>query len=175
MARLAERHDVDLHLGPTASLVVLGDAARLEQVVVILLDNAITCNRPGGLVDVTLRRAGGQALLDVRDTGRGIPAAELPHLFARFHRGWGAGVSAEGSGLGLAIAHAIVCAHRGRLHVRSEPGVGSCFSVLLPLAPNPGRDRYTGTCARHARISAANRTKQRRTGLARPGRPGGRR
>jgi two-component system, OmpR family, sensor histidine kinase BaeS len=87
-------------------------------------------------VVVTLCRAGDQAVLEVRDTGPGIPAADLPHLFARFYRGRGAGVAAEGSGLGLAIASGIVRAHRGRLHVHSEPGVGSRFSVLLPLAPN---------------------------------------
>jgi signal transduction histidine kinase len=135
MARLAERHAVALRLGPTPSLVVQGDPGRLEQVVVILLDNAITYNRRGGTVVVTLCRAGDQAVLEVRDTGPGIPAADLPHLFARFYRGRGAGVAAEGSGLGLAIAHGIVRAHRGRLHVHTEPGVGSCFSVLLPLAP----------------------------------------
>jgi signal transduction histidine kinase len=136
MARLAERHDVDLRLGPTTSLVVQGDAGRLEQVVVILLDNAITYNCPGGTVVVTLCRAGDQAVLEVRDKGPGIPAVDLPHLFARFYRGRGAGVAAEGSGLGLAIASGIVRAHRGHLHVHSEPGVGSCFSVLLPPAPN---------------------------------------
>jgi signal transduction histidine kinase len=136
MARLAHRHDVALRLGPSTAVVVQGDAGRLEQVVVILLDNAITYNRPGGTVVVTLGRAGDQAVLEVRDTGPGIPAADLPHLFARFYRGRGAGVAAEGSGLGLAIATGIVRAHRGRLHVHSEPGLGSCFSVLLPLAPH---------------------------------------
>src|SRR5205085_4281050 len=136
MARLAARHAVDLRRGPSTSMVVQGDAGRLEQVVVILLDNAITYNRAGGTVVVTLGRAGDQAVLEVRDTGPGIPAADLPHLFARFYRGRGAGMAAEGSGLGLAIASGIVRAHGGHLHVHSEPGVGSCFSVLLPLAPN---------------------------------------
>ena len=103
---------------------------------VILLDNAIAYNRAGGTVVVTLGRAGDQAVLEVRDTGPGIPAADLPHLFARFYRGRGAGMAAAGSGLGLAIASGIVRAHGGHLHVHSEPGVGSCFSVLLPLTPN---------------------------------------
>ena len=58
----------------------------------------------------------------------------LPHLFARFHRGQEAGTVAEGYGLGLAIAEGIVRAHRGRLLVRSEEGVGSTFTVLLPLS-----------------------------------------
>jgi signal transduction histidine kinase len=136
MARWAQRHAVALRRGPSTALVVQGDAGRLEQVVVILLDNAITYNRPGGTVVVTLGRAGDQAVLEVRDTGPGIAAADLPHLFARFYRGRGAGVAAEGSGLGLAIAEGIVRAHGGRLRVHSEPGVGSCFSVLLPLAPH---------------------------------------
>jgi signal transduction histidine kinase len=134
MARLAERHDIHLVNGAVAPLVVLGDAARLEQVLLILLDNAIKYNRPGGTVQVTLRGAGQQAMLEVCDTGRGIAATELPHLFARFHRGQEAGTVAEGYGLGLAIAEGIVRAHRGRLLVRSEEGVGSTFTVLLPLS-----------------------------------------
>src|SRR5919108_2662560 len=77
MARLAARHDVHLVNGAVAPLVVLGDAARLEQVLLILLDNAVKYNRPGGTVEVTLRGAGQQAMLEVRDTGRGIAATEL--------------------------------------------------------------------------------------------------
>jgi signal transduction histidine kinase len=134
MARLAERHDVHLANGAIPPLVVLGDAARLQQVLLILLDNAVKYNRPGGTVEVTLRGAGQQAVLEVHDTGRGIAASELPHLFARFHRGQGAGTVAEGYGLGLAIAEGIVRAHRGRLLVRSEEGVGSTFTILLPLS-----------------------------------------
>ena len=134
MARLAARRDVHLVNGAVAPLVVLGDAARLEQVLLILLDNAVKYNRPGGMVEVTLRGAGQQAMLEVCDTGRGIAATELPHLFARFHRGQGASTVAEGYGLGLAIAEGIVRAHRGRLLVRSEEGVGSTFTVLLPLS-----------------------------------------
>jgi signal transduction histidine kinase len=136
MARWAERHAVALRLDPTPALVVQGDAGRLEQVLVILLDNAIVYNRPGGTVVVTLGRTGEQALLEIRDTGPGIPAADLPHLCARFYRGRGAGAAAGGSGLGLAIAAGIVRAHGGHLHVHSELGVGSCVSVLLPLAPH---------------------------------------
>jgi signal transduction histidine kinase len=84
------RHDVHLGNGAVAPLVVLGDAARLEQVLLILLDNAAKYNHPDGTVEVTLRGAGQQAVLEVCNTGRGSAAAELPHLFARFHRGQGA-------------------------------------------------------------------------------------
>jgi len=117
-------------------LTVRGDAGRLEQVLLILLDNAVKYTNAGGEVEVTLRREGAQAALAVRDTGPGIPAAELPRLFARFHRAPGA--RAEGSGLGLAIAQGIVQAHHGRLRADSAGGVGSTFTVLLPLAPTPG-------------------------------------
>lgn len=150
MARLAERHAIGVHTGSITSLTVYGDAGRLEQLLLILLDNAIKYNRPGGTVEVTMRRDGQQAVLDVCDTGPGISAHELPHLFARFHRGRGAGLSAEGSGLGLAIAQGIVRAHNGRLHVRSVPDKGSCFTIRLPLASRADGDRrgrHPGTTA----------------------------
>ena len=133
MARLAERSSIELRQGTTAPLAVPGDAGRLEQVVVILLDNAIKYNHPGGTVELSLRREGNQAALAVRDTGRGIPANELPRLFARFHRGPGTGGAIEGCGLGLAIAQGIIRAHGGRLRATSTPGQGSTFTVLLPL------------------------------------------
>lgn len=137
MARVAAHHEVRMTLGRVDALSVQGDAGRLEQVLLILLDNAIKYTQAGGEVEVSLRRVERQALLEVRDSGRGIASEELPQLFARFHRGRGATTTAEGSGLGLAIAAGIVRAHRGRLQVRSEQGTGSTFSVLLPLAARP--------------------------------------
>jgi len=134
VARLAARADVEVRQGDTAPLLVWGDAGRLEQALLILLDNAVKYNRPGGVVEVTLRRASGQAALAVRDTGRGIPADQLPRLFARFHRAPGTAARTEGSGLGLAIAQGIVQAHHGRLLARSTVGEGSVFTALLPLA-----------------------------------------
>jgi signal transduction histidine kinase len=138
MAHLAARQRVAVRRGDMDPLTVRGDAGRLEQVLLILLDNAVKYTNAGGEVEVTLRREGAQAALAVRDTGPGIPAAELPRLFARFHRAPGAGARAEGSGLGLAIAQGIVQAHHGRLRADSAGGVGSTFTVLLPLAPTPG-------------------------------------
>jgi signal transduction histidine kinase len=113
---------------------VRGDRARLEQVVLILLENAVKYNRAGGRVAVAVRRRNLQAALEVSDTGCGIDPDELPQLGARFHRGRQAGRSAEGSGLGLAIAQGIVRAHGGHIAIASSAGSGTCVSVTLPLA-----------------------------------------
>ena len=134
VGRMASRQGVEVRQGETDPVTVRGDAGRLEQVLLILLDNAVKYSGPGGVVKATLRRKGGHAALTVRDTGPGIPAAELPQLFARFHRSPGAGTRTEGSGLGLAIAQGIVQAHNGRLRVRSVVGEGTAFTVLLPLS-----------------------------------------
>jgi signal transduction histidine kinase len=132
--RVASRQGVAVRQGETDPVTVRGDSGRLEQVLLILLDNAVKYSDPGGVVEVTLRRKGGHAALTVRDTGPGIPASELPRLFARFHRSPGVGARTEGSGLGLAIAQGIVQAHNGRLRVRSIVGEGTAFTVLLPLS-----------------------------------------
>jgi len=147
VARLAERHSVRVSCAESVPLVVQADAGRLEQVLLIVLDNAVKYNHAGGRVEVTVRRDGGQAAVAVRDSGRGIPAAELPHLFARFHRGRGTAATTEGHGLGLTIAQGIARAHRGRVQVDSAPGAGATVTLFLPLAartsagdPAIGRD-----------------------------------
>ena len=94
-----------------------------------------------------LRREGGTAVLTVRDTGTGIAAAELPHLFERFHRVRGAGGrSFEGSGIGLALVRELVRLHHGDVHVESAPGQGSTFRVTIP-APGPSRSPHAATAA----------------------------
>lgn len=135
MARVAARSNIRLTAGALAPTVVRGDAGRLEQVVLILLDNAVKYNHEGGTVEVSIRQEGQQAIVAVRDSGRGIPPDELTRVFARFHRGRGAGTVAEGSGLGLTIAQGIARAHNGRLGAASTPGEGSTFTLTLPLAP----------------------------------------
>ena len=153
LAPLAERADVLLTLDETAPLAVRGDAARLEQALVILLDNAIAYNRPGGSVAVEVRAEGGHARLRVHDTGQGIAATDMPSIFARFHRGadrdTGATETTTHSGLGLAIAAGIVRRHHGRIRAHSVQGEGATFDILLPLAargdgPNAGGGRGDG-------------------------------
>jgi two-component system OmpR family sensor kinase len=113
---------------------VLADGPRFELVITNLVDNAIKYTGAGGTVRVVVWRDPHEAGLTVRDTGPGIGADALPHLFDRFYRADAArSRSAGGSGLGLAICKEIVTAHGGRLWASSEPGHGSAFSLAMPL------------------------------------------
>jgi two-component system phosphate regulon sensor histidine kinase PhoR len=114
---------------------VSGDAAALERLLFNLVDNAVKYNRRGGSVHVRVASAGGQAVVEVRDTGVGIPAEALPRVFERFYRvDQGRGREDGGTGLGLAIVKHVAQLHGGRVEVESEPGRGSLFRVVLPLA-----------------------------------------
>lgn len=115
-------------------LEVSGDDEMLKRMLLNLLDNAVKYTLPGGEVNVTLASQNGNALIIVSDTGIGIPAAFLPHIFDRFYRVDKARSRAlGGAGLGLSIARWIVEAHEGKLLVESTPGRGSAFTVELPL------------------------------------------
>jgi two-component system sensor histidine kinase BaeS len=110
--------------------VVTGDATRLRSVVDNLVTNALRHTSAGGSVQVRGRREGDSVMVEVADTGSGIPPEQLPHVFERFTKG----PDSPGSGLGLAIAQGIVQAHGGELTVESEVGRGSTFRVRLALA-----------------------------------------
>ena len=112
---------------------VFVDREMWEKIVLNLLSNAFKFTLDGQ-VAVRLRPAGDDALLEVRDSGSGIPAHELPRLFERFHRVEGTrSRTHEGSGIGLALVSELVKLHRGRLEVDSTVGQGSCFRVRIPL------------------------------------------
>lgn len=129
---------VNTSLSSLDEAVVMGDPDRLEQVVLILLDNALKYTPRGGSVSVALDAQDGHAAVSVRDTGPGISREELPHIFDRFYRSPGSEQRhGEGSGLGLAIAKQIVESHGGRIEVQSVPGEGSVFTVSLPLSAAP--------------------------------------
>jgi len=132
-APLAEQRGIALRLSePLPDAVVRGDASWLERLFSNLLDNALKYSRKGDRVEVTLRLEGERARITIADSGPGISAEDLPHLFERFARG--AGSSERGGfGLGLPLAREIARAHGGALEVASEPEQGSRFSVLLPL------------------------------------------
>jgi two-component system sensor histidine kinase BaeS len=118
----------DLH-----ETIVNGDPRRLEQIVINLLSNALRYTDAGGYVSLSVRRQGDDAVLEVADTGIGIPAADLPNVFTRFWRGEKSRSRATGgAGIGLAIVHELVRAHGGRVMVESVPGEGSLFRVLMP-------------------------------------------
>jgi two-component system OmpR family sensor kinase len=114
---------------------VLGDAARLRQVVGNLLNNAITHTPPDVRIEVRLRTAGAEGVLEVADAGPGLPAEQAERVFERFYRADPSrGRDSGGTGLGLAIVAALVAAHGGRVEVDTAVGVGTTFRVMLPLA-----------------------------------------
>ena len=122
------------------------DMTRIEQAVLILVDNAAKYGPPGGLVTLSSELSGsGQLRIEVEDRGPGIPSEELPHVFERFYRvdktrtrkGDGEGPGQGGTGLGLPIARTIVQAHGGRIEVVSQPEEGTKVSLYLPLHSLP--------------------------------------
>jgi signal transduction histidine kinase len=122
-------------------LVALADSARLRRVLDNLLSNALKYSPEGGEITVSLTLAveagGAWAVLCVRDQGIGIPAADLPHVFAWARRATNVGPIA-GQGLGLAGAQRIIEQHGGTLTVQSHEGQGSAFTIRLPLPPAGG-------------------------------------
>ena len=140
MRPLAEAKGLRLDVRGGDGLGMHGDSARLRQVFYNLLDNAIKYTPEGGRVEVLLGRRDHEAVVTVRDTGAGIPAEHLPHVFDRFFRVDKARTRAEGgTGLGLSIAKSIVTAHGGRIELASAPGHGTTCTVSLPAGPRPRR------------------------------------
>ena len=98
------------------------------------MENAFKYTQEGGTVWVTLQKSGRSAVLKVQDNGPGIATEHLPHIFDRFYRVDKArSREAGGTGLGLAIVHQLVMLHGGEIRVESEVGVGTTFTVELPL------------------------------------------
>ena len=123
------------HGDEPVAVPVLGDAARLRQVVGNLLNNALTHTPPGARVEVRLRTAGAEGVLEVADAGPGLPPDQAQRVFERFYRADPSrGRDSGGTGLGLAIVAALVAAHGGRVEVDTALGVGTTFRVMLPLA-----------------------------------------
>jgi signal transduction histidine kinase/CheY-like chemotaxis protein len=119
---------------PDKAVRVLGDNARLQQVVVNLLDNANKYTERGGLLAVELRTEGGETVLCVRDNGRGIEPEILPRIFELFTQADQSLTRAQGGlGVGLALVQSLVALHGGRVKAHSTPGHGSEFIVRLPV------------------------------------------
>ena len=153
MEPLAREREVDLQQdqpgeAPTAEV----DPDRLQQVLLILLDNAIKHTPANGRVTLQVSRQEHDALIEVVDTGSGIAAEHLPRIFDRFYRADLARARADGgTGLGLTIAKMLVEAHGGELTLKSAPGQGTRASIRLPLAARAvGDGRWGGLAARLA-------------------------
>jgi signal transduction histidine kinase len=128
----AEAREVTIAVDGAESQPIVCDERRLDQVLRELLENAVKFSPDGGAVVVSLLGDGDTATVSVTDEGPGIPKAELDRIFERFFRGR-EGAERPGTGLGLSIAKELVDLLGGSLVVRSAPGSGSTFSVILPI------------------------------------------
>jgi heavy metal sensor kinase len=135
LAPIAQERDVSIAaVGSGSTATVNGDPEQLREAVNNIAANAILYNKAGGSVTISTRTIGGMARVEVVDTGIGIPAEAVPHVFDRFYRVDKArSRDAGGSGLGLSIARAIVVAHGGDIMCTSEFGTGSVFVISLPV------------------------------------------
>ena len=146
-ASRAERGGVALLFDGPASLAAAVDAPKVEGVLTNLLANALAFTSEGGKVRVSVGADGAEAVLAVEDTGTGIAAADLPHVFDRFRQVDGSATRThEGTGIGLALAKELVEMHGGTIGVESAVGFGTRFTVRLPrdAADAPGLGAETG-------------------------------
>jgi signal transduction histidine kinase len=151
---LAARRGVKVALDlPSRPVRIRHDPPRIGQVVANLVGNAVKFTPRGGSVRVSVGQTPDGARIDVVDTGVGIEASELPHIFERFYRGSRAHEArGSGSGLGLAIVRSIVDIHGGAITVESGPGAGSRFTVMLPHDP---RNVAESPAAKRADVASA--------------------
>lgn len=133
--RILARERIQLKLPEIDQIVINGDRDRLKQVLINLIANAIKYTPQGGEVVLSLGKVGDNARLIVRDTGLGIPAEDLPHIFERFYRAEKSRSRSKvgGFGLGLSIAYWIVNHHGGQIEVDSAEGKGTTFCIYLPI------------------------------------------
>ena len=120
--------------------IVRGDPARLRQLLLVLLDNAVRYSKSKGAIDVEVGRSKGKVTVQVSDSGVGVAPEELDGVFERFRRGGNAAeMNEEGLGLGLPLAKAIVEAHKGKIEMKSKVGKGTTVLVTLPADTEGGR------------------------------------
>ena len=125
--------DLSFAAPANADLRTRGDWDRLRQVFANLIENGLKYTPAGGTIRVDVRRNWEAVVITIADTGMGIPAEHLPHVFERFYRVDDARSRADGGfGLGLAISRAIIQVHQGRIDIASTPGQGTVFTVTLP-------------------------------------------
>ena len=129
-----EEEDLHLKLEITPPIpMILADKDKLKQVILNLISNAIKYNRPGGTIALGASKYKDQISFYVRDTGHGMRPEHVKQLFQKFYRVPGSERMADGTGLGLSITKRIVEGHGGRIDVSSQEGIGSTFTITLPL------------------------------------------
>ncbi|MFN2280338.1 MAG: sensor histidine kinase [Anaerolineales bacterium] len=134
MSRVAVERGVAMEVGSVQGKAV-ADPTRLRQVLLITLDNALRHTPSGGVIQLTVRESGGDVIIQVSDTGSGIPEQHLAHVFERFYRGErDRSQDSRGSGLGLSIARGLVEAMGGSIELQSQTGQGTQVTIHLPTA-----------------------------------------
>lgn len=130
--KIAERSKIKLESEISENIIINGDSTRLEQLLRILLDNSVKYNKPDGSIRVALTQIDKQAIIEISDTGFGIPRNHINKIFDRFYR-----VTTDrhlkGFGLGLTIAKQVVDEHKGRIKVESKEGEWTKFTISLPV------------------------------------------
>jgi heavy metal sensor kinase len=135
MGLIAAKREIALSAASEDGVEVVGDQTRLTQLLVNLVDNALAHTPAGGRVELCASRDASHAILQVTDTGTGIAAEDLPHVFQRFFRAHGdRSRDRGGAGLGLALCQSIAQAHGGEISLDSEPGRGTRVTVRIPLS-----------------------------------------
>jgi signal transduction histidine kinase len=149
MRLLADEKSIRLEYLVSSEVTVVGNASLLRQVVVNLLDNAIKYTPKDGSVELLVETRGAKAVLEVRDTGIGIPADALPHICERFYRADKArSRHSGGAGLGLSIVKSICAAQGGELSIFSSEGEGARVRIEMPRAN--GKTQTTNEETAHA-------------------------
>ena len=140
---LGKKQGVEVSLAkPTENSFVFGDPDRLKQVFINVIDNAVKYTEKGGLVLVTETREEGCVKIIVKDTGVGIPAADIDRVKEKFFK---SNKTVRGSGIGLAVADEIMKQHNGLLFLESTEGVGTAVTIVLPLYEEPEETKPTET------------------------------
>jgi len=138
MQLLAEEKSLSVKINAPLPIFVKGDAGRLKQVIVNILDNAIKYSIAGGSLSISILSVSGNAVLTVEDNGIGIPQEALPHIFERFYRADKVrSRTIQGAGLGLSIVRSICQAHGGTVDAKSRESLGTVVTVELPLSTKP--------------------------------------
>jgi len=132
---IAEQKQVRIDVGRFEEARIAGDVTLVHQLLLIVLDNAIKFTPAGGRVSLDVSVEDGRGAVAVQDSGIGIPAPELPHVFERFYRGDAAARRADGAGLGLAIARWITDVHGAGIEIASAPDAGTRVTITFPLVP----------------------------------------
>jgi heavy metal sensor kinase len=156
MSLLAEDKEISVSCETSMAVWVEGDRARLKQIVVNLLDNAIKYTPRGGAVILKVEQDHAKAVLEVSDNGIGIPPEALPRVFERFFRVDGARSRDQGgAGLGLCIVKSICTAHHGHVEVSSSLRRGSCFRIELPLILAPMNSHHQQNNHEHSNVRSS--------------------